>query len=76
MKDVQQGHSRPGVSALAAALCRDALDGADHPADAVSALMSAAATILQRSFGEEGALALMTQALDTTGASWRATRCQ
>ncbi|MDR3388798.1 MAG: hypothetical protein P4L92_17260 [Rudaea sp.] len=75
MKNGQKGQIRPSVTALSTTLCRDALDGADHPADAVSALMSAAATILRRSFGEEGALALMTQALDTTGVAWRATRC-
>ena len=57
--------------ALAAELLQTALDNTEHPARAVSLLMSAASTILQRHFGEEGALALMTQALDTTGAEWR-----
>ena len=57
--------------ALAAELLQTALDHTEHPARAVSLLISAAATILQRQFGEEGALALMTQALDTTGAEWR-----
>lgn len=57
------------------ALARDLLERAvmqtDHPAKAVSALVSAAATILQRSFGEETAIELLQQALDETGAAWR-----
>ena len=57
--------------ALAADLLQMALDNTEHPHRAASVLVSAAATILQRLHGEEGALALLTQGLDATGAEWR-----
>lgn len=61
---------------LSGKLVQDALDLSDHPFHAVSALMSAAATILGRMCGEEQALDLMTQALDTTGALLRSGKLQ
>ena len=60
--------------ALATELLQRALDGTEEPARAVSILMSAAATILQRTFSEEAAIELMVQALDTAGAAWRQAR--
>lgn len=56
---------------LAAELLQKALDNTEHPHRAASLLVSAAATILQRLHGEEGALALLTQGLDATGAERR-----
>jgi len=61
---------------LSERLLTEALDHSDHPIEAVSALMSAAATILERQCGRERALDLMTQALDTTGALMRAQSVQ
>ena len=58
--------------ALAADLLQRALDGTDHPDRAVSILMTAGMTILQRRFGAEKALEHMTAALDVAGASVRA----
>jgi hypothetical protein len=63
---------KPETTTLAKRLQREAVDQAEHPAEAVSALVSAAASILQPTFGEEGTLAMLTQALDATGALWRA----
>jgi hypothetical protein len=57
---------------LSARLLQEAVDHAEHPAEAVSALMSAAATILMRTFGEEGAISLLTMSLDETAGTWRA----
>jgi len=57
--------------ALAADLLNQAVCNTDHPARAVSILMSAAVTILQRHFGEDAAIELMQQGLDETGAAWR-----
>jgi len=56
---------------LTADLIDQAVGNTDHPARAVSILLSAAATILQRSFGEEAAIEMMQQALDEAGAEWR-----
>jgi hypothetical protein len=57
---------------LANCLIAQALDATEHPDKAVSILMSAAMTILQRRFGAEAAIEHMTLALDTAGASLRA----
>lgn len=48
-------------AALADKLTNLALDMTEHPADAVSILMRSAATILQRTFGDEGAADLLHQ---------------
>ena len=56
---------------LIAELLQTALDNTDHPARAVSLLMSAAGTILHRSFGADGAVDLMQQGLDNLGAELR-----
>ncbi|MFV3561607.1 hypothetical protein [Sphingomonas sp. S-NIH.Pt1_0416] len=48
-----------------------ALDDTDHPDKAVSLLMTAAMTIMQRRYGAEKAVEHMTQALDVAGASIR-----
>lgn len=48
-----------------------ALDATDHPDKAVSILMTAAMTILQRRFGAELAIEHMTEALDRAGANVR-----
>lgn len=56
---------------LAAELLDRAVHETEHPARAVSVLMTAAATILQRHFGEEAAMELMHEALDRAGADWR-----
>lgn len=57
--------------ALAVDLLEMAINNTEHPARAVSILMSAAATILGRHFAPSDALDLMTQALDMTGAQLR-----
>ena len=57
---------------LAVDLLQRAVDGTDDPARAASILMSAAASILQRHFGEEAAVELLQHGLDTAGAAWRA----
>lgn len=56
---------------LADQLLIQALDIAEDPAAAVSALMTAAFNILHRTFGEHHALDLMTSVLDETGAEFR-----
>lgn len=56
---------------IAKDLLQRALDRTDEPARAASVLMSAAAAILQRHFGEETAIELMQHGLDTAGAEWR-----
>lgn len=56
---------------LALTLLQDAIDNTDHPATAVSVLMSAAASILERHFGAAQSVDLMTQALDEAGARLR-----
>lgn len=58
--------------ALSNDLLQRALDGTDHPDRAVSALMTAGMTILQRRFGAEKAIEHMTAALDAAGAATRA----
>lgn len=57
---------------LTANLLERALDATDEPAQAASVLVSAAATILQRAFGEEAAIELLQTGLDAAGAAWRA----
>ena len=52
-------------------LLHQALDATDEPARAVSVLLSAAVTILERSFGREAAIELATGALDRAGAEVR-----
>ena len=47
------------ANAISDQLLRLAVDQAEHPADAVAALLSAAGTILQRHFGAVHAAALM-----------------
>lgn len=49
-----------------------ALDATDHPDKAVSLLMTAGMTILQRRYGAEKAIEHMTVALDMAGAKVRA----
>lgn len=61
---------------LGVQLLQRALDGADDPASAASVLMSSAATILQRTFGEEAAIELLQLGLDTAGAAWRRSQAQ
>lgn len=56
---------------LAADLLQRAVDGTDEPARAASLLISAAATVLQRHFGEERAIELLHHGLDVAGAEWR-----
>ena len=58
--------------ALAADLLQRAVDGTDEPARAASLLISAAASILQRHFGEEAAIESIQSGLDSAGAAWRA----
>lgn len=53
-------------------LLNRALDATDHPDKAVSILMTAGMTILQRRFGAEQAIEHMTRALDAAGANIRA----
>lgn len=57
---------------LASDLLTRALDHTDHPDKAVSLLMTAGMTILQRRYGAEKAIEHMTAALDVAGASIRA----
>lgn len=52
-------------------LLQQALDATDHPDKAVSLLMTAGMTILQRRYGAERAIENMTLALDVAGASIR-----
>ena len=52
-------------------LAQHALDGTDHPDKAVSLLMTAGMTILQRRFGAERAIEYMSFALDKSGAAIR-----
>lgn len=52
-------------------LLQQALDATDHPDKAVSLLMTAGMTILQRRYGAERAVEHMTAALDVAGASIR-----
>lgn len=49
-----------------------ALDATEHPDKAVSLLMTAGMTILQRRYGAERAVEHMTAALDAAGANIRA----
>lgn len=49
-----------------------ALDATEHPDKAVSLLMTAGMTILQRRYGAEKAIEHMTAALDVAGANLRA----
>lgn len=49
-----------------------ALDATEHPDKAVSLLMTAGMTILQRRYGAEKAIEHMTAALDVAGANVRA----
>ena len=56
---------------LSVDLLQRALDGTDEPARAASVLISSAATILQRIYGEEAAIELMQSGLDAAGAAWR-----
>lgn len=62
----------PDDKTLGNELITFALDRVDNPTNAAGALMSAAATILERSFGQARALDMMTMALDVTGAELRA----
>lgn len=55
--------------ALAHDLMQTAVCNTDHPADAATALMLAAGTLLQKRFGEAGALALLRQCIDATEAA-------
>lgn len=57
---------------IATDLLQRALDATDHPDKAVSLLMTAGMTILQRRYGAEKAVEHMTAALDVAGASIRA----
>lgn len=57
--------------AVADDLLTRALDSTDHPDKAVSMLMTAGMTILQRRFGAERAIEYMTAALDVAGADVR-----
>lgn len=61
--------------ALAVDLLQQALDHTDSSARAVSVLMSAAGTILQRSFGDAAAIDLLQQGLDNLGADVRRAAC-
>lgn len=56
---------------IATDLLHRALDATDHPDKAVSLLMTAGMTILQRRFGAEHAIEHMTAALDQAGANIR-----
>lgn len=58
--------------AVADDLLTRALDSTDHPDKAVSLLMTAGMTILQRRFGAEQAIEYMTAALDVAGGNIRA----
>lgn len=52
-------------------LLQRALCATDHPDKAVSLLMTAGMTILQRRYGAENAIEHMTAALDVAGANIR-----
>lgn len=56
---------------LAQRLCEQAVGETDEPARAVSVLMTAAASILERHFGPVRAIELMQLGLDSTAAEWR-----
>lgn len=56
---------------LAQRLCDQAVGETDEPARAVSVLMTAAASILERHFGPIRAIELMQHGLDNTAAEWR-----
>jgi len=58
--------------ALAADLLQRAVDGTDEPSRAASLLVTAAATILQRHFGQERAIEMLHHGLDVAGADLRA----
>lgn len=58
-------------TALADDLLQRAFDATDHPDKAVSLLMTAGMTILQRRYGGERAVEYMTAALDVAGADVR-----
>jgi len=55
---------------LTAALISAAICGTDHPANAATVLMSAAALILVQQFGEEEASALLLGIVGTARAEW------
>ncbi|MEZ0495980.1 hypothetical protein [Sphingomonas sp. IW22] len=59
---------------LAHDLALIAVDATEHPADAVTGLMRAAATILQRTFGDDGAAQLMRLMMNETFATWEASK--
>ncbi len=52
-------------------LLQQALDATDHPDKAVSLLMTAGMTILQRRYGAEKAIEYMSLALDVSGSMIR-----
>ena len=52
------------------ALMRAAICGTDHPANAVTTLMSAAATILSQQFGEDEAGTLMMSMVSEARTEW------
>ncbi|WP_416463431.1 hypothetical protein [Sphingomonas sp. VDB2] len=55
---------------LTALLIRTAICGTDHPANAATLLMSAAASILAQQFGEDEAGALMLSIIGTARSEW------
>ncbi len=59
---------------LAHSLALIAVDATEHPAEAVAGLMRAAATILQRTFGDDGAAQLMRSMMNEAFATWEASK--
>lgn len=59
------------TSPLATTLMQQAVCNTDHPAEAATVLMAAAANILVLQFGTEGAITLMSSIVEDAGSEWR-----